>query len=109
MKEPIIVREKGSGTNDIVNAALKKHGINPRDLMISATMSSSEAIKHAVLADCGVAFISEMAVREDLNQGNLVTIKLSGLTITRSFSLVHRKGRTLSPAAEALSHVLRQG
>lgn len=108
LKEPLIMREKGSGTNDVVAAALKQHGIKHNDLLISTTISSSEAVKQAVLAECGVAFISEMAVREELRHGELVSINLSGLTITRSFSLVHRKGRTLSPAAAAFSLVLRQ-
>lgn len=108
LKEPIIMREKGSGTSDTVAVALRERGIKPDDLLVCTTISSSEAIKQAVLAECGVAFISEMAVREELKRGELVPINLSGLTITRSFSLVHRKGRTLSPAAAAFSTILRQ-
>lgn len=106
---PIIMREKGSGTNAVVAAALRQHGIKTEEMKVYATISSSEAIKQAVLADCGVAFVSEMAVREELKQGELVAINLAGLTITRSFSLVQRKGRTLSPAASAFSMFLRQG
>ena len=108
LTEPLIMREKGSGTGDVVAAALRQHGIKHSDLLISTTISSSEATKQAVLAECGVAFISEMAVREELRHGELVSINLAGLTITRSFSLVHRKGRTLSPAAATFSRVLRQ-
>jgi DNA-binding transcriptional LysR family regulator len=48
-----------------------------------------------------------MAVRDELKQGELVSLNLAGLTITRSFSLVYRKGRTLSPAAAAFSSMLR--
>lgn len=108
LTEPIIMREKGSGTHDVVDAALRQYGIKTSDLMVSTTISSSEAVKQAVLADCGVAFVSEMAVREDLIHGELVAIKLSDFTITRRFSLVHRKGRTLSPAAKAFCQVLGQ-
>jgi DNA-binding transcriptional LysR family regulator len=107
LSEPIIMREKGSGTNEIVDAALRQRGIKQSDLRICTTISSSEAIKQAVLAECGVAFISEMAVRDELKQGELVSLNLAGLTITRSFSLVYRKGRTLSPAAAAFSSMLR--
>lgn len=108
LSEPIIMREKGSGTNDVVDAALRLHGIKASDLTVCTTISSSEAIKQTVLAGCGVAFISEMAVRGELKLGELVPINLSGLTITRSFSLVRRRGRTLSPAAAAFSLMLRQ-
>lgn len=107
LQEPLIVRGKGSGTNDVVVAELKKHGIKTSDLTVSATLSSSEAIKQAILADCGVGFISELAVRQELQQGELVSIKLQGITINRSFSLVHRKGRALSPAAAAFYSILR--
>jgi len=106
LTEPIIMREKGSGTHDVVNAALRQFGIKTSDLMVSTTMSSSEAVIQAALAGCGVAFVSEMAVRGDLKRGELVAIKLSELTISRRFSLVHKKGRTLSPAAKAFSQAL---
>lgn len=108
LKEALIMREKGSGTGDVVEAALKLRGVKPKDLRICTTISSSEAIKQSVLAGCGVAFISEMAVRHELKHGELVSINLSDLRITRSFSLVHRKGRDLSPAAAAFARVLRQ-
>ncbi|MDD2853601.1 MAG: selenium metabolism-associated LysR family transcriptional regulator [Desulfuromonadaceae bacterium] len=108
LREPIILRGQSSGTNDVVDTALRQHGIKTSNLMVCSTLSSSEAIKQAVLADCGVAFISEMAVRQELKHRELVAIKLSGLTITRSFSIVHRKGRTLSPAATAFLRILEQ-
>lgn len=108
LTEPVIMREKGSGTNDVVDTALRQHGIKMSDLRVCATMSSSEAIKQALLAGCGVAFISEMAVREELKLGELVAINLSGFALTRSFTLVIRRGRTLSPAAAAFSTSLRQ-
>ncbi len=108
LREPIVMREKGSGTSDAVSAALRQHGVVPGDLLACATLPGSEAIKQAVLAECGIAFISEMAVRGELKRGELVSINLSGIAITRSFSLVHRKGRTLSPAAMAFSAMLRR-
>ncbi len=106
--EPLIMREKGSGSSDAVIAALLRQGIRAEELQVCTIISSSEAIKQAVLAHCGVAFISEMAVRGELKRGELVSIKLAGLTITRSFSLVHRKRRSLSPAAMAFSSMLRR-
>lgn len=106
--EPIVMREKGSGTSDAVTTALRTHGIKPDDLPVCTTLPGSEAVKQAVLAGCGIAFISEMAVRGELKRGELVAIDLSGVVITRSFSLVHRKGRALSPAAAAFSSMLRQ-
>jgi DNA-binding transcriptional LysR family regulator len=108
LQEPMIVRGKGSGTNDVVAAALGKLGVKTGELRVSAILSCSEAVKQAILAGCGVAFISEMAVRQELQQGGLVAIKIPGITMTRNFSLVSRKGRTLSPAGAAFCNMLRQ-
>jgi DNA-binding transcriptional LysR family regulator len=108
LREPIVMREKGSGTTEVVDVALRQQGIASSDLLVCATFSSSEAVKQAVLADCGVAFISEMAVREELKQGELVAVKPAWLAITRSFYLVRRKGRTLSPAAAAFTTMIRK-
>jgi len=106
LKEPIVLREEGSGTHAAVDTALRQIGVNSGSLKVAATLSSSEAIKQAVLAGCGVAFISEMAVSKELQQGELLSISLPAISIRRSFSLVQRKGRMLSPAAEALLHIL---
>jgi LysR family transcriptional regulator, low CO2-responsive transcriptional regulator len=107
-REPLIMREKGSGTSDAVICALGGRGIKQEELQVCATISSSEAIKQAVLSGCGAAFISEMAVRGELMRGELVSLKLADLSLSRTFSRVHRKGRTLSPAAELFSVMLRQ-
>lgn len=71
LREPIIRSKKCSGTNDVVDAALSHHGIKSGDLRVCATISGNGAIKQLVLGDCGVAFISEMAVREELKHGKL--------------------------------------
>jgi DNA-binding transcriptional LysR family regulator len=108
LKEPVIMREKGSGTSDAVAGALRQQGVSLDDLVACVTLPGSEAVKQAALEECGVAFISEMAVRGELKRGELVAINLSGVSITRGFSLVQRKGRTLSPAATAFTAMLRQ-
>ena len=108
LKEPIIMREQGSGTSDAVAGTLRQYGVSLDDLVACVTLPGSEAVKQAALEECGVAFISEMAVRGELKRGELVSINLSGVSITRSFSLVQRKGRTLSPAAVAFTSMLRQ-
>lgn len=108
LAEPMALRGKGSGSNDAAALELQKHGINMADLQVAATLSTSEAVRQSVLAGCGAAFISELAVRQELRQGVLVSVPLNGISIKRSFSLVSRKGRTLSPAGEAFCRIVRQ-
>ena len=106
--EPLVMREPGSGTGAVVHDALSDHGIRPADLAIGVVVDSSEAVKQAVLAGCGVAFLSEVAVRWELAAGTLREIPVHGLIIDRSFTLARRRGRALSPAAEAFCRVIRQ-
>ncbi|GAM08663.1 ruBisCO operon transcriptional regulator [Geobacter sp. OR-1] len=106
--EVLVAREQGSGTGRAVAELLRQAGIDGRELKIGAVFSTSEAVKQAVIAGCGPAFLSEVAVAGELAAGDLIAIDLGGITQKRLFSLVWRRGRSLSPAAEKFRAVLRQ-
>lgn len=107
-KLPLIVREPGSGTRQSVDAALFKAGVRYGELNIVAQLGSSEAMRRAVLSGAGVAFISALVVARELDDGRLREIGVPGIRIKRSFYLAIRRGRSLSPAAEAFVKVLKQ-
>jgi DNA-binding transcriptional LysR family regulator len=96
-----VVRESGSGTGRAVLDALRQAGLDPDALRVRAEVAGSEAIRGAVLAGVGIAFLSELAVRRDVERGDLVVVPVAGLVIRRPFYLVRRTGRELSPAATA--------
>ncbi len=96
-----ILREPGSGTAKTVGEALTRAGLNPDRLRVAAVLGSNEAVKHAVLGGMGLAFLSEISIRNELARKELVEIRVKGLTISRRFFLVTRSGRELSPAARA--------
>ncbi len=100
-KVPLVVREDGSGTQKAVYEALAGTWINKDSLTIVASLGSSEAIRQALLNGAGYAFISERAVSEELANGELTTIRIPGVKITRKFYAARREGRELSPAATA--------
>jgi DNA-binding transcriptional LysR family regulator len=52
-----------------------------------------------------VAFISDLAVRDELEAGTLATAKVKGFDVERAFYLVTRKDSLLSPAARAFRSV----
>jgi len=60
-----IMREKGSGTREVFESALKKKGIH---CTISMELGHTEAIKKAVEAGLGVSCLSRMAVARELSQ-----------------------------------------
>ncbi len=95
-----VLREAGSGTGRAAEHALRRIGLEfGRDLHVSCEAASGEAVREAVAAGIGLAFASDRAVgREDRR---IKILQVRGLSIRRTFFLVHSQARTLSPAAEA--------
>jgi len=105
---PLVVRESGSGTRQATEAALHKAGLDPRNLRIVTQLGSSEAVRRAVLSGAGCGFISSLAVGHELQEGSLVVVPVEGLDISQLFYLATRRGKSLSPAAEAFKTLLKQ-
>jgi DNA-binding transcriptional LysR family regulator len=53
------------------------------------------------MAGLGLSFLSEVAVRREVERGDLSIVPVDGLRIARRFHLVRRTGREISPAASA--------
>lgn len=104
---PLVVREPGSGTRQVVDAALLKAGVGLDTLRVLAQLGSSEAVRRAVLSGAGCGFISSLAVERELQDGSLVAVNIPELEIRQLFYLVTRRGTTRSPAAEAFIPLLR--
>ncbi|HXE95814.1 MAG TPA: selenium metabolism-associated LysR family transcriptional regulator [Dongiaceae bacterium] len=98
-KVPMISREDGSGTQKAVYDAIAGTWINKDSLSIVARLGSSDAIRRALLNGAGYAFISTRAISEELANGQLTSIRIPGVQITRKFYAARREGRELSPAA----------
>jgi len=89
-KIPIIVREMGSGTREIVFEYLNIHNI--KKLNIVVTLSSTEAIKNYLFHSDNYAFISVHAISEELVNNKLKIIDVKDLSIERWFYFVSRTG-----------------
>ncbi|TYP58491.1 selenium metabolism-associated LysR family transcriptional regulator [Thermosediminibacter litoriperuensis] len=99
LHERFILREKKSGTRKTFETALKNRGFRLEDINIVAELGSSEAVKQAVKEGVGVSVISKKAV-EDYEKMKLLRVyHIKDLDVHRSFYLVFKKGRTLSPNA----------
>jgi LysR family transcriptional regulator, low CO2-responsive transcriptional regulator len=106
--EPFVLREPGSGTGKASDDALRAAGLDTSNVRVAAHLGSNEAVKRAVIAGMGISFISTMAVQRELEQGTLVQIPVTGVSIKREFYLATRKGRELSPAAAAFGAVMKE-
>jgi DNA-binding transcriptional LysR family regulator len=95
-----ILRETGSGTRSMFEAALKKFGIKLSDLDIRLELPSNEAVRVAVESgDCATA-ISDLVVAQSLAAGTLQRVKLD--LPKRWFFALRHKERYASQAERAL-------
>jgi DNA-binding transcriptional LysR family regulator len=99
--EPMVVRERGSGTRAALEAALAEAGLELGRLRVVGEMGSTQAIKQAVKAGLGVSVVSAVAVEEEARSGSLWPLRIEGLRVTRAFHVVTHQERTRSPLAEA--------
>ncbi len=99
--EPLLIRERGSGTRAAFEAALAEAGKDLGSFRIVGEMGSTQAIKQAVKAGVGVSAVSKRAVEEECKSGLLWCLRVKDLRVTRSFHLATHKERSRSPLAEA--------
>jgi DNA-binding transcriptional LysR family regulator len=99
----LVVREEGSGTREVVLAALDDAGIRFESVMLLGTI---EAIKQAVTEGLGVAWLPLVAVQAELHAKTLVQLHVEGVAIERRFSIVRRRDTAPSPAASSLIETL---
>ncbi len=93
-----MLREAGSGTREIVDAALRDHGGEARVVM---ELGSTEAIKQAVAAGLGMSIISTATIEQELALGRLVVLDVAGFPVKRALTRVQVARRSPSRAAQA--------
>lgn len=96
--EIFVVRESGSGTRIAMQRFLAEHGVT---INTGMEMTSNEAIKQSVEAELGLGIVSVHTLELELETGRLVVLQVKQFPILRHWYLVHRKGKRLSPVAEA--------
>lgn len=100
--EPFILREPGSGTRVVAEAALAEHGVHPGT---TVQLGSTEAIKQAVAAGLGLAVVSRAAAADQLALGYIAVVPLQSAAfkrdLRRALTELRLTGRAPSAAAAA--------
>jgi len=106
-EEPIIGRERGSGTRGAVERLFAEASV---PLELSMVLDDAEAIKQGVVGGLGIAFLSLHALRLELDHGTLTVLDVAGFPLRRRWYAVHRQGKRLSKvAAVFLNYLLEEG
>jgi DNA-binding transcriptional LysR family regulator len=105
-REPLVLRERGSGSRAAVESALAAAGVAPDRLHVVAELGSTEAIMAAVVAGLGVGFVSAYALATHRPSEGLRVLPLADLAPGRDLLLVTERARPLSDAARAFRDFL---
>lgn len=97
---PIVLREKGSGTLEVIQKQLLKNKIKFDDLNILIHLGSTEAIKNFLSDFDGIALVSEKSIEKELLLKQITKISIKGFNFNRKFRIAFRQGH------EALSSKL---
>ncbi len=95
--QPFVARQVESNGRSLVERTLSSRGLNVTPVL---TVSSTEAIKQAVIAGLGVAMVSRLAIQTEVAAGLLIELKVKGLKIRYPIHHIWRRGKTQSKIAE---------
>jgi DNA-binding transcriptional LysR family regulator len=95
---PIILREKGSGTRLILEQYIQKNHVKPQ---VKFELTSTEAVKQAVIAGLGISVMSVHSMRYELKENILTILPFPGFPLQNHWRLIWLKNKKLSPVATA--------
>jgi DNA-binding transcriptional LysR family regulator len=90
---PLLFREQGSGTLEVIAHHLKSLNVKISDLKIEMQLGSTESIKNYILHSNTMAFISLHSIYKELKENKFTIIDVQNLSIERSFYFIQQQGQ----------------
>lgn len=106
MKIPIVLREQGSGTLEVIKHVFLQQKIRFEQLNTLIHLGSTESIKNFLQDFDGLAIVSEKAIKNELFLKTLVQLKTPGFSIQRKFRIAYKQGYK-SPQVELFESFLQ--
>jgi DNA-binding transcriptional LysR family regulator len=91
--QPLIVREKGSGTREYIEGRLRRHGVAIKTVM---EIGSDEAIKRAVAVGLGISIVPVGVVAKEVKRGLIKPYRMDGETLYLEYFMIWHKDKYLS-------------
>ena len=90
---PLVLRERGSGTLDVLITALHKHNIKLSDLTIRMHLGSTESIKLFLENSECMGILSIRSINKELYSGKFKVLDIKDLVMFREFDFVQLQGQ----------------
>ena len=107
LKDPIILREKGSGTKKEMDLFLERTGITTDNLNVIARMNDLESIKKSIVNGLGISILSSRSVNDLQRTKQILVFPLEEAAHKRSFYIVYSKNRILKPHVKQFVQFVR--
>ena len=105
-ERPLIMFNRGSSYYTLVDNALRQAGLLVTPAM---ELDNMEATKKMVEKGLGIAILPKVAVEREVARGELCEVRVEGMTMPqREISLIYRRSRPLSRAAQAFVQLLEE-
>ncbi len=102
-KLQFITLDSQSTIRKVIDQVLTRYEIDTRRLKVEMELNSIEAIKNAVQAGLGAAFVSISAIEKELQMGVLHRVTIDEVQVKRMLWVMVNPNRYRSKAAEAFS------
>lgn len=99
----LIVREKGSGTREILEQFLREHNQSVEKFENRIEVSNMGAVRKLVAENCGISFLYEAVVEKELQENLLYQIPMEDFQIQREFNFVYLKNSIFSVKYDTIS------
>lgn len=104
-REPLILREEGSGTRKEAEKQLKNAGISMEDLDIVASIANQETIKKSVKQGMGITVLSRLAAEDE---DGLLIFPIPGADEGRDINLVYNKNYQMTRSADRFIRIVKE-
>lgn len=101
---PIVLRERGSGTREVIEYELKKKKIRLTALHVVMYLGSTETLKSFISSSSCLGFLPVVSITKELNRGLFKAVNVKGLKIFRYFDFINPMG----PEPSGLNRVFMQ-
>lgn len=108
IKDPVIIREKGSGTKKKMDIFLENAGIEPSSLNVVARMNDLESIKKSIVNGLGFSILSARSVVDLQKTKQILLFPLEESAHKRSFYIVYSKNRILKSHVRQFIHYVKE-
>ncbi|ANA81800.1 transcriptional regulator, LysR family protein [Paenibacillus vortex V453] len=105
---PFVLREKGSGTRQVMEDVLLERGFDPGSIQTVMELGSTGAVKSAVEEDLGITMLSISTVKHETALGLVKMIDIADASFKRNFYSIQLRSALLPMSAITFLSYLRE-